>query len=364
MPLNGLTDGGALPAIEALARFTAARQRLIAGNVANMDTPGYTPMDADPKAFQAQIARAIDATSPRLVFTFCGPSYLKLSAPELMGVADGWVTHSTRQAYRALSPWPAQLKLYLASRYKRRWFGTAQQWIVQTETARQGLARRCVIPPGRIHVVPNALAPWYQTDERVDLRQAGQTLKILYFAAPYSHKRHDLLPPICKVIEELGERNFEIVITIDPSSSIARRVMAGARRLGVENRIVNLGSVPVADGFNVYRGAHICFVPSILETFSATYLEAMATRTPIVASDLDFARETCGPAAVYFEAGNPRDAAMKILETAKDANRCNQLGQLGRQQLSRYPDGQQQMALYRDLLQEAINQLTPSQSSQ
>ena len=61
MPLNGLTDGGALPAIEALARFTAARQRLIAGNVANMDTPGYTPMDADPKAFQAQIARAIDA---------------------------------------------------------------------------------------------------------------------------------------------------------------------------------------------------------------------------------------------------------------------------------------------------------------
>ena len=61
MPLNGLTDGGALPAIEALARFTAARQRLIAGNVANMDTPGYTPMDADPKAFQAQIGRAIDA---------------------------------------------------------------------------------------------------------------------------------------------------------------------------------------------------------------------------------------------------------------------------------------------------------------
>jgi flagellar basal-body rod protein FlgB len=61
MPLNGLTDGGALPAIEALARFTAARQRLIAGNVANMDTPGYVPMDADPKAFQAQIGRAIDA---------------------------------------------------------------------------------------------------------------------------------------------------------------------------------------------------------------------------------------------------------------------------------------------------------------
>ena len=55
MSINGLTDGGALPAIEAMARFTAARQRLIASNVANLDTPGYTPLDADPKAFQAMM---------------------------------------------------------------------------------------------------------------------------------------------------------------------------------------------------------------------------------------------------------------------------------------------------------------------
>ena len=61
MGINGLTDGGALPAIEAMARFTAARQRLIANNVANLDTPGFSPMDADPEAFQAQIGRAIDA---------------------------------------------------------------------------------------------------------------------------------------------------------------------------------------------------------------------------------------------------------------------------------------------------------------
>ncbi|MCH2181528.1 MAG: glycosyltransferase [Mariniblastus sp.] len=310
-----------------------------------------------------QIARAIDATSPGLVFTFCGPSYLKLSAPELMGVADGWVTHSTRQAYRSLSPWQNRLGLYLASRYKRGWFGTAQQWIVQTETAKRGLAERCHVPTDKIHVVPNALAPWYQTDEPIELRQAGQTLRILYFAAPYAHKRHAWLPAICKVIEELGERNFEIVITIDPSSPIAQKVMAEARRLGVANRIVNLGSVPVADGLNVYRGAHICFVPSILETFSATYLEAMATRTPIVACDLDFARETCGQAAVYFEPASPRDAARKILETATDADRCQQLGQLGRQQLSRYPDGEQQMSLYRDLIQKTVNHLNPSQPS-
>ncbi|MCH2145823.1 MAG: flagellar basal body protein [Phycisphaerales bacterium] len=60
MSIQGLTDGGAIPALEAMARFSAARQRLIADNVANLDTPGYTPLDADPEAFQAQMGRAID----------------------------------------------------------------------------------------------------------------------------------------------------------------------------------------------------------------------------------------------------------------------------------------------------------------
>jgi len=60
MTINGLTDGGALPALEAMARFTAARQRLIANNVANMGTPGFKPVDADPRAFQAQMAEAIE----------------------------------------------------------------------------------------------------------------------------------------------------------------------------------------------------------------------------------------------------------------------------------------------------------------
>ena len=60
MSLQGLTDGGAIPALEAMARFSAARQRLIADNVANLDTPGYRPLDADPKAFQEQIGRAIE----------------------------------------------------------------------------------------------------------------------------------------------------------------------------------------------------------------------------------------------------------------------------------------------------------------
>ena len=81
MGINGLTDGGALPAIEAMARFTAARQRLIANNVANLDTPDFKPMDADPEAFQAQMARAIDARRDDSGSSASGPLALDSRGP-------------------------------------------------------------------------------------------------------------------------------------------------------------------------------------------------------------------------------------------------------------------------------------------
>ena len=88
MGINGLTDGGALPAIEAMARFTAARQRLIANNVANLDTPGFSPMDADPEAFQAQIGRAIDARREQAEGTAIGPLAIDSRGP-MTALKDG-----------------------------------------------------------------------------------------------------------------------------------------------------------------------------------------------------------------------------------------------------------------------------------
>lgn len=90
MSIQGLTDGGALPALEAMARFSAARQRLIADNVANLDTPNYKPLDADPKAFQAQIGRAIDHRRQHVGATGSGPLPLPKSGPLRQG-ADGQV---------------------------------------------------------------------------------------------------------------------------------------------------------------------------------------------------------------------------------------------------------------------------------
>jgi flagellar basal body rod protein FlgB len=60
MLISDLLHDGATPALEAMVRFAAARQRMIAHNIANISTPNFRQSDADPAQFQAQLRRAIE----------------------------------------------------------------------------------------------------------------------------------------------------------------------------------------------------------------------------------------------------------------------------------------------------------------
>ena len=58
--INGLFDSGAMPVLERMLYFTSERQKLIAHNIANIETPYFKPIDMDPRAFQDQLGEAMD----------------------------------------------------------------------------------------------------------------------------------------------------------------------------------------------------------------------------------------------------------------------------------------------------------------
>ena len=59
--LPALFSGTSIPVLEQVAAFTEARHNVLAGNLANMDTPGYRVRDLSPTGFQAQLRSAIAA---------------------------------------------------------------------------------------------------------------------------------------------------------------------------------------------------------------------------------------------------------------------------------------------------------------
>ncbi len=59
--IDGVTNGEGIDVLERLFQFAGQRHRLIVNNIANLDTPGFRPVDLSVSAFQQQLSKAIDA---------------------------------------------------------------------------------------------------------------------------------------------------------------------------------------------------------------------------------------------------------------------------------------------------------------
>jgi flagellar basal-body rod protein FlgB len=58
--MPSLFDSSALPVLEQVVNFSQARHNVLAGNIANLDTPGYRTRDISPEQFRSQLKEAIE----------------------------------------------------------------------------------------------------------------------------------------------------------------------------------------------------------------------------------------------------------------------------------------------------------------
>jgi flagellar basal-body rod protein FlgB len=59
--LPSLFDSTSIPLLEQVVNFTEARHGVLAGNIANLDTPGYRTRDLSPELFQQRLRDAVES---------------------------------------------------------------------------------------------------------------------------------------------------------------------------------------------------------------------------------------------------------------------------------------------------------------
>jgi flagellar basal-body rod protein FlgB len=57
--ISNMFDSSTLPVLEQVVNFTQARHGVLAGNIANIDTPGYKTRDISPDEFQSRLKEAV-----------------------------------------------------------------------------------------------------------------------------------------------------------------------------------------------------------------------------------------------------------------------------------------------------------------
>jgi glycosyltransferase involved in cell wall biosynthesis len=100
--------------------------------------------------------------------------------------------------------------------------------------------------------------------------------------------------------------------------------------------IINIGPISQKSCPSIYAQADALFAPTILETFSAAYPEAMKMRIPILTSDYSFTRDVCNDAALYFNPLDEKDIMIKIEELIKNNELKNKLIENGEKQLMKF----------------------------
>ena len=320
------------------------------------DGPRFHVFEDSPARNAEERRRVLDieaSMQPDLVFTLFGPAYVRFKSRHLCGVADPWVTHSNRIAFRALGFSPAVLSKIALMAWKAFWWKRVDYWWTEAPVAKDGLVKRLRCDPERIFVIPNTTGPQFSDREFHPVFPAGKNLRILCLSAYYSHKNLELIPDVAAEIQKLRpDLDFKFVVTLPADWPEVQAIIKRASQLGVAANIENLGKVPVSETPGLYEQSHLTFLPSLMEVFSAVYPESLCTGVPLVTTDFRFSRDVCKDAAAYYEPCNAVAAAQQIVRLAEDEQAWRTLSDRGREVFAELPDAAQKWDLQKAMIQE------------
>lgn len=243
-----------------------------------------------------------------LKFTLFGPTYLpRMAEFQICGFADGTLVnkHVTRGRSGSISNLVDKGRALI----KRRAIRLEDQLVVETDRMAQlahrwhgGSIRPVVIPnqPHPVFSIPIRREPW---DPFAAARE-GRVLRLLSPARLYPHKNLGYLAEVARALAFRGI-TVQFFVTLRPKEW-EKFSSAG------NPAIVNVGEQTPVEMNDLYEHTDAVFFPSLLETASATPLEALVKRLPLFASDRWFVRDQVGNAAWYFDPLDPESGAEAV----------------------------------------------------
>ena len=238
--------------------------------------------------------------------------------PQILLIQNAYLTYPESVVWQRLS---FKTKLYLKSMVSlmSRNLRYANHYFVQTFTMKNRLCQLFKISDNDVSILPNAVSYTSLADcEEVnyeDLLKNKKQIKLLFLSKFYPQKNFEVLFPLAKKIIE-NELLISFSITLDKNESKDTELfLEEIKNSGFQNVIQNIGNIEKADIAKTYAAHHGLFLPTLLESYSGTYIESIYFKRPIFTSDLDFAREVCKDAAFYF---NPLDIddIISVLQSA------------------------------------------------
>lgn len=288
------------------------------------------------KSVKKNLAELEEIISPDVVYSITAPSYFTFKSKEVMRFTNPWVTHPNKYSWSTYS-FIAKIKQWLYCCNQRRLMKSAYAFITQTETTKKGIMRITGKPTDMVCVVNNVLPGVFRSMDTTPVKD-DEYINVACVGNPVPHKNFDILPDLVKELENLGIPNIRFHTTIPDDSNMLTKVIAPLEELGLQNRIINHGRISQNELGEMYRRCQLCFLPTLLEVFSATTVEAMYYGLPIIATDFDFNKEVLEESCLYYEPKNAADAARQFAKLVSNEVLREECRKRMKEQLLKYGD--------------------------
>ena len=287
------------------------------------------------KTIVAKLNSLEERIKPDIVFSVFGPSYWKPKAKHLLGFADGWAYNSESVAYNRL-PLLKRIKMRLHVKYKSYYLKRdADYYVLETLDAKNKFSKVIDIDKSKTFVVGNTYSSIFDEDECIQSnyeyfinlpKKQDNEFRLIYITHNHPNKN---LTSINKILPLLDGFNIKFFLTLD---DVSYRTLFPV----LTKNVINLGPIPQKSCPSVYKQCDALFAPTLLETFSAAYPEAMKMGKPILTSNYSFAKDVCQDAALYFDPLDPKDMIKKIKMLVRDKALLNKLAEKGRKRVKKF----------------------------
>lgn len=278
--------------------------------------------------------------NPDCVFTVFGPSYWVPKSKHVMGFANGIHVYKDLPYLKKLSK--LQKLKWLILGWYHRWLlkRNTDLFIVETEDMKLRLSNFIHVQEDKIQVVPNTHhAIFSQPINNLKIFPPKSYINEFWFITVTAYYPHKNLEIIKQVIPILNSKRYKFIVTLP--SEIFSTIFQG-----YEEYFINVGPISITECPYFYSQADALFLPTLVESFTASYPEAMRMKKPILTSDYSFARTVCQEAALYFNPYDQHDIANKIFSIANDKNLYQLLVENGINRVNHLPTALERAQAY------------------
>lgn len=242
----------------------------------------------------------------------------------------------------------------------------ATRVLTVSETSKKDIMRFFGTDPARIDVIYNAYDERFgvepKEDEVVRVRERYQLHDefVLYAGNVKPHKNLERLIDAFHLVRSRGLDHLKLVMIGDDISKYAS-LRRAVHRYQLHNYVRFLGYLPEETLAVMYRLAGVFVFPSLYEGFGLPPLEAMASGTPVVTSNVSSLPEVTGDAAELVDPYDPQAIADGIYRVLTDIDLRRNLRRKGLARAHQFSWGAS-VRRVREIYGEVANQPFPAAS--